>query len=240
MATDIWVETRICPYCHSGDVGQHQIVNSPPLFSIDFCNGKLPVQAIVRYVKCNQCGLIIQSPRMGDERLAHYYASGIYRNTLGTSVADMDRGEKLRADTVATWLEGLNIGQINSHLDIGCSRGYFLKRIKARHQYGWDFNHDYAMEQITVVRTKAELVKCELVSALHVLEHTTSPQDELNWYKSLSSRWVLIEVPRVDAGLRFPHLYYFPPEVLAGMFKKAKLNIVSMIEYPNTRILAEI
>lgn len=240
MPADVWVETKLCPYCGCNDVGQYKIVNSPPNIFIDFCGGKLPVQAKVRFVKCLQCGLIIQSPRMGDERIADYYASGTYRNTLETSIPDMDRGEIMRADTIAKWLEELKILPVNSHLDIGCSRGSFLKRVKAKYKYGWDFNHDYAREEITIVRKKEELIPCELVSALHVLEHTTDPIAQLKWYRSLSTHWVLVEVPREDSTLRFSHLFYFPVNVLKGMFQKAKLKIHSMVEYPNTRILAEI
>ncbi len=240
MATDVWVETKICPYCTSTDVGLYKIVNSPPSIKIEFCGGLLPMLATVRFVKCNQCGLIIQSPRMSDDRIALYYSSGVYRNTLETAIPDMDRGEIMRANTIAEWAEGLGALPVKSHLDIGCSRGSFLKRINAGKKYGWDFNHDYAREQIEIVRKKDELVPCELVSALHVLEHTTDPARELKWYRSLSTRWVLIEIPRNDAVLRFAHLYYFPVDVLVGMFKKAGMKIHTMIDYPNIRILAEV
>jgi len=239
MARD-WVEVTECPVCTWRGLEFYKLVNSPPRLDVEFCGGKLPMLALVSYVECRKCGLIIQSPRMTDERIDLYYSSGVYRATQEISVEDMDRGEVMRADTAAEWLQGMGILPIESHLDIGCSRGSFLKRVNAAQKYGLDTNHEYGVESFTVIRETAAVVPCELVSALHVLEHVTDPLGQLKTWRAWSTKYVLIEVPRPDSGLRFPHLYYFPVKVLEEMFKKAKLKIIALIDYPNTRILAEV
>lgn len=235
-----WIETHECPHCQSRDIRPYQTMGLPPVFEVDFCNGKIPVQTVVKFVQCGQCQLIIQSPRMSDERLDFYYSSGLYRTNLGVTTAEMDRGEILRSNYAFEWLLPRQVLPVSTHLDIGCSRGSFLKRVGAREKYGYDLNHDYAVEKITVIRNKPELKTYELVTSLHVLEHVVNPQAELRWYKSLSSKWVMIEVPRLDGGLRFPHLFYFPSPVLVAMFERAGMEVIDTAEYPNTRVLAKI
>jgi len=83
----------------------------------------------------------------------------------------------------------------------------------------------------------------ELVTSIHVLEHTTNPMRELEWYKSLATKYVLIEVPGISAkggALRFAHLWYFPPKVLADMMVKCGMKIVEIDESSNTRILGKV
>jgi hypothetical protein len=82
----------------------------------------------------------------------------------------------------------------------------------------------------------------DLVSAIHVLEHTTDPLSELKHYADMTSKYLLIEVPGLTCTggpLRFAHLFYFPPQVLADQVTKLGFKIIDMQTEPNTRILAE-
>lgn len=174
---------------------------------------------------------------MSDERIAQYYSSGLYRQTLGIDTETMDADEKRRALDVSLWLDRRGIVP-SSHADIGASRGYLLSEVGAGVQGGYDVNPNYAAHNIANADGKYELV-----TSIHVLEHTIHPATELLWYKSLASDYVLIEVPGINAtggALRFAHLWYFPPKVLADMMVKCGMEIVEIDESSNTRILGKV
>jgi hypothetical protein len=66
---------------------------------------------------------------------------------------------------------------------------------------------------------------------------------ELEWYASLTTDKLYIEVPGEyckGGPLRFAHLYYFPPGLLFDAVDKLGFHITDMETKPNTRILAEI
>jgi len=176
---------------------------------------------------------------MSDERIAQYYSSGLYRKTLGLSTEAMDADEKRRALDVAVWLDKRGI-MPNSHADIGASRGYLLQEVGADEQSGYDVNPSWMRaRELGGIENKT----FELVTSIHVLEHTANPMRELELYKSLSTEYVLIEVPGINAtggALRFAHLWYFPPKVLADMMERAGMKIVEIDESSNTRILGKV
>ncbi len=233
-----WITSTHCYHCNNPLI-PHRTVISAPALTVEFCGGDLPVLTSSTFVICPACGLVAQSPRMSDERIAQYYSSGLYRQTLGMTTEAMDADEKRRALDISVWLDKRGI-MPNSHADIGASRGYLLYEIGASKQAGYDMNPKYADRDLGGVVDDKHF---ELVSSIHVLEHTTDPLKELNWYKSLSEKYVLIEVPGINAtggALRFAHLWYFPPKVLADMMIKCGMEIVEIDESSNTRILARI
>jgi hypothetical protein len=233
----MWVNINRCPYCGS-QVSDYRAAYSHPVFNAEFCGGTVPVQTLARFVRCDSCGLIIQSPRMSDERIGLYYSSGLYREASGRNLMQLDAGEERRAERVKAWVCAVPsfTPDLKSHLDIGCSRGSFLKAMRAHTQHGFDANSGYARD-VQAFDSREKLKRYELVSSIHVLEHVTDPQAELKWYKSLSTRWVLIEVPGVSSALLFPHLFYFPVPVLMGMIEKAGLKIVAMTDVPPITVL---
>jgi len=231
-----WITSTHCYNCNT-PLLPHLTVISAPVLTVEFCGGDLPVMTSSTFVKCPACGLVAQSPRMSDERIEHYYSSGSYRMTLGISTDDMDADEKRRALDVAVWLEKRGITP-SSHTDIGMSRGFLLTEVGADVQSGYDVNPKYATLEVTRVEGKFELV-----TSIHVLEHTINPMNELEWYKSLSTKYVLIEVPGINAkggALRFAHLWYFPPMVLADMMVRAGIAVIEVDESSNTRILGKV
>ena len=231
-----WITSTTCYHCNTPLV-PHRTVISAPALTVEYCGGDLPVLTSSTFVICPSCGLVAQSPRMSDDRIAQYYSSGLYRETLGMTTEAMDADEKRRALDVAVWLDKRGI-MPNSHADIGASRGYLLWEVNAKIQSGYDVNPNYAIREIYNT-----VGKFDLVSSIHVLEHTINPMRELEWYKSLSTEYVLIEVPGINAtggALRFAHLWYFPPKVLIEMMVRVGLRVLEIDESSNTRILAEI
>lgn len=234
---DGWIVVTNCANCNSAKLEQYKSVTTAPAVVIDFCGGILPVLTSSNYVRCSNCGLVIQSPRMTDERISQYYSSGLYRDTLGLSQEYMDADEQRRALDVSAWLKSFDVTP-NSHIDIGASRGYLLQAVGANVKNSIDLNPSYAE-----IKTDDKSAKYELVTAIHVLEHTTNPISEIAWYKSLSSDKVLIEVPGEHCkggALRFAHLYYFPPFLLTGMLESAGMKILAIETLPHTRVLAQI
>ena len=231
-----WITSTNCYYCQTHLI-PHRTVISAPVLTVEFCGGDLPVMTSSTFVICPVCGLVAQSPRMSDERIAQYYSSGLYRQTLGMTTKDMDADEKRRALDISLWLDRRGIVP-SSHADIGASRGCLLSEVGADTQSGYDVNPKYAEREIWDL-----CGDYELVTSIHVLEHTTNPMQELEWYKSLSSKYVLIEVPGINAtggALRFAHLWYFPPKVLADMMVKCGMEIIEIDESSNTRILGKV
>lgn len=236
-----WIQLTTCPNCHGSDLQPYETVTTAPYFEVMFCGGSLPVLTHSVFVRCDSCGLVMQSPRMTDERIAEYYSSGAYRQTLGVSVEYMDADEQRRADNISSWLWIQEVAP-KRHLDIGCSRGYLLESVVANVQHGFDSNPAYSND-IQVFSDKSKLQQYDLVTAVHVLEHTTDPIAELQWYKSLSTDKVLIEVPGANCKggpLRFAHLFYFPFETLHSMVEAAGMKVVAVETNPNTRILATV
>lgn len=236
-----WIALDTCPNCGSGSLVQYTQSVTAPFLTVRVFDGSLNVATISQYVICKDCELVMQSPRVTDERLREYYSSGFYRDTLGITVDSMDTDEKRRSTEIAEWLKGQNITP-KSHLDIGCSRGYFLDLVDAETKHGFDYNPEYS-ESVEVFDDKSRLEKYELVSAIHVLEHSTDPLADLHWYKSLSTDKVLIEVPGENCKggpLRFAHLFYFSTDVLIAMVESTGMKVLEVVREPHTRILAHV
>ena len=232
-----WINSTTCYHCNT-PIQPYRTVISAPALTVEFCGGDLSVMTSSTFVKCPTCGLVAQSPRMSDERIAQYYSSGLYRQTLGLSTEAMDADERRRGLDVSLWLDRRGIVP-SSHADIGASRGYLLQEVGAELRGSDDINKKYGEFDFGGVDDK----QFELVTSIHVLEHTTNPMRELEWYYSLSTDYVLIEVPGENTkggALRFAHLWYFPPKVLAEMMERAGMKIVEVDESSNTRILGKV
>jgi hypothetical protein len=236
---DGWITISRCSFCDSSKLMPYKAVYSAPYLQIEFCNGAFPVLTPSTYIVCNDCGLVMQSPRMTDERIRYYYSSGTYRGSLGMTVEAMDADEKKRSDEVAAWLLSRGVTP-KSHLDVGSSRGYLLENMGAAIAHGLD-EMNYSTAHMITRDAQAQVY--DLVTSVHCLEHTTDPLKELQYYKSMSSDKVYIEVPgeKCTGGpLRFAHLYYFPPETLFSMIERCGLRILEMDTKVNTKVLCSV
>lgn len=236
-----WISIEACPNCGADNLAPYQHVQTAPFLTVSVFGGSLNVATITQYVICQDCRLVTQSPRVTNERLMEYYASGFYRNTLGITVDSMDADELQRSTEIAEWLKEKGCSP-NSHLDIGCSRGYLLELVDAGLKQGFDYNPEYS-RSVTVINDKSTLSQYDLVTAIHVLEHSTDPLADLYWYKSLSTDRVLIEVPGENCKggpLRFAHLFYFPTDTLIAMVESVGMKVIEAEREPHTRILAHV
>ncbi len=232
------MDITACPLCGSRNIAEaiKATLKTQPTTSFSV----IPTNDFVTYWRC-ECGVYFQNPRKTDDEIAEYYSSGEYRKTIGIQ-GDNDAGEQRRADSLIEFLRQQNLTRF-SHLDIGCSRGYFLEatrdRLGACPIAGTELLQDYTLPGIPLLETPVG--RYGLVSAIHVLEHCAHPREELqSWAEHVETDgYLLIEVPGERGPWGLPHLFYFTPDVMKKMILDLGFTIVAAELYPHTRILAK-
>jgi len=232
------IEVETCPFCQGHDFNLFKTVHSAPTLGINFCGGMILMTTMSSFVMCSGCGMVIQSPRMTDERIEQYYKTGTYRKHLGRSEEFIYKNELVRAARQLDYLKSLDI-TIDSHIDIGSGNGYF-SQVVCDHYKIEPATYDLAVDDAVPDATY------DLVSSNHCLEHTTDPVAALAMYRRLCKKYLLLEVPGYAVtvqdlhGLGFPHLWNFPSKVLFAMVEEAGFKILQSETEPETRIFAEI
>jgi hypothetical protein len=242
------IEISKCPICRSTHLTPNaQRAVSKPYMNFDADGIGLTMGTVVSYALCQVCGAYIQTPRMTDEEVQKYYRDGLYRAWLNISQEKMDDDEHRRAENDAD-IVMKRIGDIESHLDVGASRGYFLNEVGAERRIAIEANVGWVTtKNVEVYRTLEEYLpqsdyKSQLVSAIHVLEHTTDPLRFLQDMSCASEEWLMIEVPsdKSPGGwARLPHLFHFPTWTLHYMFDEIGWKIETTLFTPHTLVLAK-
>jgi hypothetical protein len=232
------IEAEACHFCGNTDLELFRTVFTPPSLGAEFCGGAILMMTMSSFVKCTKCGLLIQSPRMTDERIKQYYTTDLYWSTIGRDEEILRATEINRADSLHAFLIRHEV-KFKTHLDMGAGFGYFIgtteKYFHAETE-GYDLKNN---------PTEKPNKKYDLVSSTHCLEHVPYPKDELALYRSLANEYLLLEVPPYATagnlyGLRFSHLYCFPVDVLVKMIEDAGFKILVADVQNGTRILAEV
>jgi hypothetical protein len=233
------IELTHCPICGNENIDRDcTSVATAPYFPADLHGAQMQFATLTPFSECLSCGTIFQAHQQDPEWYQWFYSSGSYRNTLGLTQEVMDKDELLRAIDLTAYLNRYNVKPIY-HYDIGASRGIFLQETKVI--FGCEISGDDPYGSYNEAEFIPLVGKPDLVSAIHVLEHTTDPLTELKHYADLTSKYLLVEVPGLTCmggPLRFAHLFYFPPQVLADQVTKLEFEIINMQTEPNTRILA--
>lgn len=201
----------------------------------------------IKYVQCNNCGLVYANPLPVDKELEEFY-SNIYHECREPEIN--------RARFTRYMLRRLRlIEKLKSKgriLDIGCGAGYFL--LLAR-QSGWEgfgldvskwasdyARNSYGLEVTTGTLKTAHLPQdwFDVVLLNHVLEHFPDPSAELNRvYRILKqSGIVVVDLPNFASltsrvyrerwSLLMPneHLYQFTPQTLCRLLEKAGFKVI--------------
>lgn len=223
-----------CPVCKSDRITQYNQAGLAPRISHEIMPGvKVNVAIISCYFICQSCGLIFQNPRMSDKELSNFYGKGYYRRTLNLTDEEKDVDEMNRA-RIDSGIIKEYLGQVGSHLDVGCSRGYLLKLVGAEVKVGVEEDVNGMTEKGVEVYQKIGEVpqkSFDLVTVIHTLEHVTDPVSYLkNMAKFIGKEgYLVLEVPtwKSPGGpLRLAHLYHFEPDVLRLLCRKVGLKIV--------------
>jgi SAM-dependent methyltransferase len=206
------------------------------------------VGILARYQKCEGCGVLVQNPRLRGDSLVDYYSKGIYRQTSGMDQKTLDDKELFRADIDAQLIHRHVGEKIESHLDIGCSRGYLLDKVSAAFQIGVEPNSDYISSD-SLHEAYKSLVDVpgvfSLITCIHALEHEPYP---LQYIQEMIDRLdtggkIVIEVPsNMSQGgpLRFAHLFHWEREAFEKFIKTTGLRIIFQHYTPHLFAIMEI
>lgn len=192
-------------------------------------------------VKCSECGFVFVSPRPNSKAIHRFYPPEFYTVDLSPEQVLADR--KASLDARVAMLEGLSPGRI---LDIGCSRGEFLHRMREREwdPYGIDFSEtppnmfNLPVFNGDVERAPYEPGSFDVVTLWAVLEHVHDPIDMLThvrrFLKKSGRAFVLVpnfnSIPgrfmRHDDVPR--HLMMFTPRTLKEAARRAGLKVMNI------------
>jgi 2-polyprenyl-3-methyl-5-hydroxy-6-metoxy-1,4-benzoquinol methylase len=199
------------------------------------------------YLRCKYCGLVYLRPQPSQEELRNFYNI--------TYQVDFKRYKKNMLSKARRSLKEISkFAKPGSLLELGCSYGFFLKKAK---ENGWTVKglewsgeaRDYAVHQLNLDVSAESLSeftltqrKFDVVTAWHVLEHLTDPQEELaNIRKILNPKGIfLFTTPNIDS-LQFrllgskwewfsppAHLYIFGISSINHLLKKNGFEILKL------------
>ena len=244
-------ETVDCALCGSG-------VSLPFIEAEDDLGGK---PGRFQFVRCQECKLVYQSPRLrfkhigayyDDEYIAHRKKSdwGVLTSLYQWAMGKHDR------DKLALARRFVSLNHDSRVLDLGCGSGAFLallaKEVGA-HACGVDFkdlSHLPWMQTLefrvgTLAAQAFGSRQFDLITMWHFLEHDYDPADTLARARSLlaPAGRIIIEVPRLDSlsfklfkgrwpGLQAPqHTVLFDAQTLPRMLEQAGLKVVQHLPY---------
>lgn len=208
------------------------------------------------YLICGNCGLVYQSPRIPENKVAEFYESEYRLLYLGQATPRTDQLEvqRLRATHLTDFFAFQGSYLPTHHLDIGCGSGALLHAIKKRfgcHVSGIELDKAhriFATESGTVYESLEEWfahesAKADLVSLSHVLEHLTDPVGYLIKLRTnvmpYESR-LLLEVPNLyfHSSLEIAHPFAFSKTTLENVLTQAGFELLryKLHSVPHSRL----
>lgn len=200
-------ETVNCYLCGSNDCNEY-------LIGEEDLTGK---EGEFLYVKCNQCNLVYQNPRLTLEGIKEFYDSeyiahrkkknwGILTPLYEWAMNKHDRDkEKLISKHV-------NITSNTRLLDVGCAVGTFLLHMNNKYQCkisGVDFKEDLSFPGFEKIDFHEGLFyeqdfkesSTDIITMWHYFEHDYDPNRSLQMAKKVLTNdgKLIIEVPRLDS-----------------------------------------
>jgi hypothetical protein len=241
------ITLKSCPVCARYNIVPYKKVSVGSLVVEILSGVKIETTVVASYWACQECHLIFQNPRLSDQELDIYYSSGYYRRTINPPPEGMDKGEENRAYTDAGIIKQY-VGDVISHLDIGCGRGYLLEAVGAGVKVGTESDTGYVRAKGVKVYSELDKVfpkKFDLVTSIHVLEHVPHPLDYLRAMAKFIGKdgYLVIEVPSLKTlggPLGFAHLSYFEPDVLRMMCRGVGLRVLETKFTPHLLLICKL
>lgn len=227
------ITLKACPLCESTQISPYRQMGLAPQVAHEIMPGvTVDAAVITRYFVCQSCHVIFQNPRLSDRELSDFYAKGYYRKTLNLTDKQKDDDELFRAKMDSKIIQEM-LGEVGSHLDVGCSRGYLLTQVGAKVKVGIEEDTKGVTEKgIDIYQNIREVPQTsfDLVTAIHTLEHVSDPLAYLRSMVKLFGKngHLMVEVPtwKSPGGpLRLAHLFHFEPDVLKLMCRQVGLRV---------------
>jgi len=207
--------------------------------------------------RCDNCGLLFNSPRLDETELAQLYGKNYYfflrddAREFGRIVAMYQRSIRLIEDQAAE----------KRSIDIGSGRGYFpavLKRLgwnasgieisSDAAQYARDkFGLDVFTGTVEQYSASSGAKQFPVVSAIDVIEHVPSPDAFVAAAAKIVAPggWLIIDTPNAAAaniqskdvmwkGFNPFHIYLFSIANLTTLLQRHSMNVVQSFSYGNT------
>ncbi len=206
------------------------------------------------YVKCSDCGLVLQNPPPAQEEILDIYDASYFQYEIDNHNAFFN--------LMKLGLQDINFDQITRNmtekrfLDIGSATGLLLNEMKQR---GWDCDGveicdesaEYARKNFLLNIHTCPLNKCrfpdnyfQIVHASHLIEHVPDPKDLLKEiYRILHPEgYLVLTTPNVDGlFVKFfqqnwrsaiaQHLYLFSKKTMRNYLKKSGFNIINQVSW---------
>jgi 2-polyprenyl-3-methyl-5-hydroxy-6-metoxy-1,4-benzoquinol methylase len=214
-----------------------------------------------RFVRCLNCNLAYQNPRVPLDRIGAYYDDTYIahrkKRNWGVLTPLFERAmNKLDADKAAIVGRYTELAPGAEVLDVGCAVGTFLAHLKTRHGInaaGVDFKDLSSAETLRDVEFhcglfyEADLAanRFDLVTMWHFLEHDYDPMRSLATAHRVMKPGgtLVIEVPRLDSrtftwfgdrwpGLQAPqHTVLYDRDALLRAVRRCGFEVVDYLPY---------
>jgi 2-polyprenyl-3-methyl-5-hydroxy-6-metoxy-1,4-benzoquinol methylase len=214
-----------------------------------------------KYVKCTNCGLVYQNPRLQIETVKDFYDDDYiaYKRTKDFGILTkfynwaMSKHDRDKETLVKKYII---INAKSEVLDIGCAVGSFLLHLKDKFNCnvsGVDFKNHQQVEGFSELKFYQGLFyeqdfnnkKYDCITMWHFLEHDYEPVKTLNCAKEIlkDDGRLIIEVPRLDSlsfklfkerwpGVQAPqHTVLFDKHHFEKFINNSGLEIVEYLPY---------
>lgn len=213
------------------------------------------------FVRCVECGLVYQKPRIPIERIKDYYDDEYIAHRKKTTWGiltpfyrrAMDKHDRRKQELVERYV---TLNEDSEALDVGCGAATFLLRLRRRHGLratGIDFKDLSALPGFDEIDFRHGLFgdqdlgedRFDLVTMWHFLEHDYDPAGTLRKAARVLKPGgrLVVEVPRLDSasfrlfGSRWPgvqapqHTALYSKDTLLRMVAQANLEVVTYLPY---------
>jgi len=213
------------------------------------------------YVKCKNCQLVFQNPRIHKDQIKSFYDSEYiaHRKKIDWGFLTplyewaMNKHDRDKDIIVSKYV---NINSSSKVLDVGCAVGTFLLHLKKKYQCkvsGVDFKEDLNFAGKDLIDFHCGFFydqnipenSFDLVTMWHFLEHCYDPQKSLQMARKVvkKSGKVVIEVPRLDSltymlfkekwpGVQAPqHTVIFDKKNIIKMAENNGFRVVDYLPY---------
>ncbi|MCV9388327.1 class I SAM-dependent methyltransferase [Reichenbachiella ulvae] len=236
----MYEKIEICPSCNSKDFSNHLICDDHSLTKESFA-----------IMKCQNCGLLVTSPRPDKDSIGKYYQFDDYishtdkANNLTNWLYKIVRQYTIKQKTkmLSALVEKKNI------LDYGCGTGQLLEHLKEDEWTVTGIEPDPRARELAIQKTKADIhsslaelgkKKFDIITLWHVLEHVhdlNDTIDQLAMHLPKKSHMV-IALPNYEsydqrfykeywAGYDVPrHLYHFNQQTIKELMKYHSFKLV--------------